>query len=658
MRHNVFLLSALLATALACRKEPAPAPKPGAPPPPAPEIARATRETTHPVIFVGLDGADWELLDDYMAAGTMPNLAALAREGRTATLKTIQPPLSPLVWTTMMTGASPLEHGILDFTRRNPTTGALEPIPSSERKVPAIWNMAADGNKSVAVFGLWATWPAEPVKGLLVADRFSSFTSRDHEPPPGTVYPPEQEAWARETLAKTEAAVGYDALHAYLPWLTAEDYGKAAAEPDPYAKPVSALRRILVETRAYQALATSWLTREKPDLAVVYFQGTDTLGHVFAPWAPPRQDAIKPEDFERYSRVPELYFAEIDRMLGEVRKLAEARGAVLMIASDHGFRWKAGRPGRLASAAAATAGRWHREEGIYLLWGPEIKADSNRGHGEVGQVASTLLALLGLPPGDGVSGPPLPGVEAVHAELADYRAHYHPAPEVQGNEEANAEEVEKLRALGYLGSKEAGAKETAAAPGTAAPSPTRTAGSYNNEGLIRRERGEMEAAVASYEKALTVDPQNASAMWNLSDLLHSQHSDLDRSDALLLRSLAAGLPEGIDFTVGRTVAYARGGESERALKLLEQALAAKPQDPRLHLLRGRYRLERHQCEKALGDFEAAARADSKNALAFASVGLARLCIGDGEGAAASFHRSLAINPNQPEIRRALGQIGG
>jgi tetratricopeptide (TPR) repeat protein len=657
MRHNVFFLSALLATALACRKEPAPAPKPGAPPPPAPEIVGAARET-HPVIFVGIDGADWELLDDYMAAGTMPNLAALAREGRTAALKTIQPPLSPLVWTTMMTGASPLEHGILDFTRRNPATGALEPIPSSERKVPAIWNMAADGDKSVAIFGLWATWPAEPVKGLLVADRFSSFTSRDHEPPPGTVYPPAQEAWARETLAKTEAAVGYDALHAYLPWLTPEDYEKAAADPDPYAKPVSALRRILVETRAYQALATSWLTREKPDLAVVYFQGTDTLGHVFAPWAPPRQDGVKPADFERYSRVPELYFAEIDRMLGEIRKLAQARGAVLMIASDHGFRWKAGRPGRLASAAAATAGRWHREEGIYLLWGPEIKADSNRGHGEVGQVAATLLALLGLPPGDGVAGPPLPGVEAVHAELADYKAHYKPAPEIQGNEEANAEEVEKLRALGYLGSKEAGSKQTGDPAGSAAPSPTRTAGSYNNEGLIRRERGEMEAAVASYEKALTVDPQNASAMWNLSDLLHSQHRDLDRSDDLLLRSLAAGLPEGIDFTVGRTVAYARGGESERALKLLEQALAAKPQDPRLHLLRGRYRLERHQCEKALGDFEAAARSDSKNALAFASVGLARLCIGDGEGAAASFHRSLAINPNQPEIRRALGQIGG
>ena len=133
MRHQVLLFSALLATALACRKEPAPAPKPGAPPPPAPEIARAARET-HPVIFVGLDGADWELLDDYMAAGVMPNLAALAREGRTATLKTVQPPLSPLVWTTMMTGASPLEHGILDFTRRNPGTGSARADPEQRAK--------------------------------------------------------------------------------------------------------------------------------------------------------------------------------------------------------------------------------------------------------------------------------------------------------------------------------------------------------------------------------------------------------------------------------------------------------------------------------------------------------------------------------------------
>src|SRR3954449_2035561 len=203
MRRKTVLL-VLSALALACRNTPTPAPKTADAPVPAtvPAIARVVHNGRR-VIFVGLDGADWQLLDGYMQAGLMPNLAALARDGRTAALSTIHPPLSPLVWMTMMTGTSPLDHGILDFTRRNPQTGDLEPITSGERRVPAIWNLATEAGKSVAVFGLWATWPAEPVRGLLVADRLSSFTAGNH-PPPGVVYPPGQETWARETLDKTE----------------------------------------------------------------------------------------------------------------------------------------------------------------------------------------------------------------------------------------------------------------------------------------------------------------------------------------------------------------------------------------------------------------------------------------------------------------------
>jgi hypothetical protein len=179
MHHKTaFILPAVLCvlSVAACKQSPQPAPVADAPIPAAiPAIARAVHGGRR-VLFVGLDGADWQLLDGYMQAGLMPNLAALAKEGRTAALSTIHPPLSPLVWTTMMTGTSPLDHGILDFTRRNPATGNLEPITSGERRVPAIWNLATEAGRSVAVFGLWATWPAEPVRGLLVADRLSSFT--------------------------------------------------------------------------------------------------------------------------------------------------------------------------------------------------------------------------------------------------------------------------------------------------------------------------------------------------------------------------------------------------------------------------------------------------------------------------------------------------
>src|SRR5512141_819265 len=129
---------------------------------------RAAAPPAPRVIFVGLDGADWQLLDRYLADGTMPNLASLARDGVRAPLRTQQPPLSPLVWTTMMTGVSPLQHGILDFTRFSPATHAREPITSDERRRPAVWTKASQQGRRVAVLGLWATYPAEPVNGLMV----------------------------------------------------------------------------------------------------------------------------------------------------------------------------------------------------------------------------------------------------------------------------------------------------------------------------------------------------------------------------------------------------------------------------------------------------------------------------------------------------------
>jgi tetratricopeptide (TPR) repeat protein len=646
MRRAVSLSLLLLVVASCRRTPPPPAAEAGAPPL-VPEVVQASREGRR-VIFVGLDGADWQLLDGFMASGVMPNLARLVREGRSGALRTLHPPLSPLVWTTMMTGVSPLQHGILDFTRFDPATRAREPIPASERRVPAVWNMASWGGRSVAVFGLWATWPAEPVRGLLVADRFLSFTAAG-EPPPGVVHPPEREAWAREVLARTERETGLAALRSYLPDLTEAELREARARSDPYGHPVSALVRILVETRTYDALARAAVAERRPDLAVVYFQGTDTLGHVFAPYAPPRQPSVPAADYERFHRVPSLYFAEVDRLLGAWRDLAESSGAVLVVASDHGFLWGEGRPTELASAAAATAGRWHRDEGIYLLRGEGIEPGA-RARGRVDQVCATLLSLLGLPAGEGLTGPPLPGTPAVQGRSVDYRRFFRAPPAPAGGS-ADAEAVERLRALGYVGKG-----EPLRAPDGAGS--TRTAGSFNNEGLLLREAGRTAEAAAAFERALGLDPANASTLWNLSDLIFAEGKDRDRADDLLVRAVASGLPEGPERVIGRAIAYDRAGETSRSLALLDAAAAARPGDAGLLLFRGRYRLERQQCRDALADFERSAELDAANALTHASAGLARLCLGDPAGAARDLRRSLEIDPNQPEIRRALGELGG
>jgi len=618
---------------------------------PVPEVAKLARPEK-PVIFIGLDGADWHLLDDYMGHGLMPNLSRLVREGASGVLTTEHPPLSAILWTTMMTGVSPIEHQVLDFTHFNRTTGKKEPITSTERKAPAIWNMETMGGKSVAVFGLWATYPAEPVHGLMASDRLFTFLYSESSPPPNAVYPPSREAWARSHIAAAEAAVNAGVMKQYLPWLTDADYQALLHDPNPYTNPPSALRRILVETEVYRRLSLDLLSGSVPDLTIIYIQGTDIVGHVFAPYAPPKQRAISDADYEKYHQVPEKYFQTVDRFLGEMIRVADAAHATLVISSDHGFHWKEDRPIELSSVANATAAKWHRVEGIYLERGAGIRpTNGHSGQGTIRQVCSTLLAATGMPNGERIAGPPLPPMQASNVTV-DYRRYFQPfAPaEAAVPQSDSAEALAKLKALGYIGSA-----ESDAAPAGVAGTSTKTAGSYNNEGLVLKHEGRIPDAIAAFEHALAIDPNLSSAAWNLSDLLFERKQDLERSDQLLIRAIANGLPEAPRYAIERAIYYQRSGDLNRSAKLLEDAVGARPDNPELLMFRGRYRVALNQCQGALDDFLAVQRMRPNDAVALASAGLAEICLGNRDQASAYIRRSLEIDPNQPNLRQYLGR---
>lgn len=86
------------------------------------------------VIVLGIDGFDHQLTQELLAAGRLPNLAALAARGGFRPLATSTPPLSPVAWSTFITGLDPGEHGIFDFIHREPAT--LESFLSTSRTVP------------------------------------------------------------------------------------------------------------------------------------------------------------------------------------------------------------------------------------------------------------------------------------------------------------------------------------------------------------------------------------------------------------------------------------------------------------------------------------------------------------------------------------------
>ncbi len=596
------------------------------------------------VIVVGLDAADWQLLDGYCADGTMPNLARLVREGRSGVLKSFQPPLSPLVWTTMMTGVSPLQHRILDFTRFNPKTGVREPITSDERLEKAVWEMANDHGRDVAVLGMWATHPAEPVRGLMISERL--FAILKHEgTPPGVVHPAEEQARVVAERAKVEREVSLAAMQAYLPWLTKAEFEYLEGGGDPYLHPLTMLRRILIETRLYHRLALDWARRKKPALTIVYFEGTDSIGHVFAAFAPPPQPGIDPKDFERYQSVPRDYFREIDGMLGAYRALAEETGAALLIASDHGFLWHEGRP-RSSGIAGATAALWHREEGMYVLWGKGIQPDPAKGEGRVGQLAATIMGLLGLPRAAGTEEPALAGVaEVLPAQNYGPRTAKLLVPTDSG---PAGDAVERLKALGYVGSNEPAARPEGAG------SSTRTAGSFTNEGSLLLEGGKNAEAKAAFEQALRLDPKNAAAKYALASLLEKEGRSREADD-LLLAALADGLGEGPERVEEIAIAAWRMGDVPRALRLLDAAVKTRPDEPRYRMTRGRVRIQNRDCQGALEDFDAARQAAPGLAAAHGLAGSALMCLGRPAEARRAFERSLELDPSQTRLRELLAR---
>ena len=74
------------------------------------------------VIIIGLDGMDPSLAEKFMNKGEMPNFQKLKEKGTFSRLATSYPSISPVAWSSFMTGVDPSHHNIFDFITRDPCT--------------------------------------------------------------------------------------------------------------------------------------------------------------------------------------------------------------------------------------------------------------------------------------------------------------------------------------------------------------------------------------------------------------------------------------------------------------------------------------------------------------------------------------------------------
>jgi len=86
-------------------------------------------------VILGFDGMDPELADRFMNEGKLPNLAKLREKGTFTRLRTTFPAISPVAWSTFMTGVNPGKHNIYDFLARD-TSNYLPYLSSAEIKGP------------------------------------------------------------------------------------------------------------------------------------------------------------------------------------------------------------------------------------------------------------------------------------------------------------------------------------------------------------------------------------------------------------------------------------------------------------------------------------------------------------------------------------------
>src|SRR5271166_3346195 len=86
-------------------------------------------------VILGFDGMDPELTERFIAEGKLPNLARLREQGTFRRLQTTFPPISPVAWSTFMTGVNPGKHNIYDFLARD-LSNYLPYLSSAEIKGP------------------------------------------------------------------------------------------------------------------------------------------------------------------------------------------------------------------------------------------------------------------------------------------------------------------------------------------------------------------------------------------------------------------------------------------------------------------------------------------------------------------------------------------
>lgn len=246
------------------------------------------------VLVIGLDGAEWEVINQLIEEGEMENMASLMENGSHGNLTTTLPIESPVAWTSMTTGKTPGKHGIYGFLEKNGEQ--FNPTTASDVRTKRVWDYAGKEGE-VVVVNVPQTFPPKEVNGYMISGYLSI---RDE----GYTYPGNlQENIEREN---------------YSIEVLSEKFEKGKEE--------KFLDRLNSTVEKRTEVTKNLLQRSDWKLGFVSYTGLDRLQHYF--WGY--------RDDGKYGDAIDNHYLKMDEEIGRLLEEKDENTTV-MIVSDHGF---------------------------------------------------------------------------------------------------------------------------------------------------------------------------------------------------------------------------------------------------------------------------------------------------------------------------------
>ena len=348
------------------------------------------------VLLIGWDAADWNIIWPLINSGKMPALKSIMDRGVYGNMSTLNPPYSPMLWSTVATGKTPDKHGVLGFMEVKKDNSGVQPVTASSRKSRALWNIFTNQGIKSNLINWWPSFPAEPIDGHVVTDKFNKvdFKSNKKSSLSTSVVCPNKLTKEIEDLRMFPSEVTEAHVKPFIPDAVKIDQSKD--------KKLNNLTIIVSQNVTTHAVFTYLIENKIWDFTAVYYDMIDHFCHGFIKYHPPKISQVSQEQFEIYKDVVNGAYRFQDMMLERTLELVDDNTTIIIM-SDHGYESGDKRILKMPKYQAAPALE-HRQFGVFVAAGPRIKKNQKiYGLGLI-DVAPTILHMFGLPVGKDMDG--------------------------------------------------------------------------------------------------------------------------------------------------------------------------------------------------------------------------------------------------------------